>query len=66
MGFFATGYSKNLINKFWYEFLHGAALNELTSREINPVWFATSKIWIGSYFHGRNEGAKWSSTTSCE
>ena len=57
-GFFARGDGKDLVDEFGNEFLHGAAFDELSGGEIDPVGLVLGEYGIGGDLHGGHESAE--------
>jgi len=65
-GFLAGGDGKDLVDEFGNEFLHGAAFDELSGREINPVGLVLGEHGIGGDLHGGHKGAEGRAATGGE
>ena len=65
-GFLATGHRDNLVDEIVEHILHGAAFNQLTCIEVNPIRLVTEERAVGADLHGWNEGAKGSAASGGE
>ncbi len=65
-GLFARGDGKDLVDEFGNEFLHGAAFDELSGREIDPVGLVLGEHGIGGDLHGGHKGAEGRAATGGE